>query len=453
MIARRCLLLLALLAGAATAQTDATDVAPPEREVLPAWPRRTSRVHLEVVADPGTLTPPQLDRIRDRLAVALGAACELTAGLVSVPSEGLESDDHDKRVTLTLTRDAMQVQETDLWLRDVGPQATAPLPPPELLTTAAADLAYRASRPRILLQVEGTTIRGQVWGGSLNRSRVQPGDLARPLLRFTTRDGDFRDTRAINWTLLEVTDRADLDIGLDLISGFRSPIPERIRRGETVALVQRPLFEETELLLTTAERPTGGLSLRATTPGEPPADRQPGDPLPVNEHFAGRSDRFGRVTLPAAGLPPWVWVDVQSETVLARVPIAPGVRDFVEVPLTDDAVNIALTERLSAIRADLTDVFASRMVLMSRVRTAIRNQEWAIVDESFEKIDKLPTPESFLGSLNAARVEAVEAAGRDRATAARARQMTERLNRTVRESLSEQKLKDLRDEAAALRNQ
>ena len=433
---------------------------------LPAWSRRMYPVRLEVAAVPGLIDDAMLDRIGQRLAVSLGPACDLTVARVARPTADAfpepdddadpVPDDLGKRITLRIDREAVSGHETDLWVQSVGPIATEPLPPQGLRATAIADLAARLFRPRLLLVIDGATIRSEPWGHAFDRAIVRRGDLARPLLRFETRDRTFRDTRPINWTLLEVTDPGDaesLDVGLEMISGFRAPIPERVRRGEPMALVERPLFDRTELVLMTGGQPTAGLEMQATLPGQLPEgeEREFGQVIPPKVFATARSDRFGRVSLPRAGLPPWVWVDVASETVLARVPVGVGLRDRIEVPLTDDAIDIALTERMNAIRADLTDAFASRVVLLARARKAMKNQEWALVEESFKEIDDLPDAEEFLNELNTARVEAAEAAGNDRRTAARARLMTERLGRTVSESLDDQVVDDLREEAALLR--
>ena len=438
----------------ATPAIDAAAAEPPAPSMEDrSWDRRTYDVRIEVVATPGLLRDGELDAIAERLRAAIGPAAAVSIRRRATFDAEADASPLAKRLLVELSPGLVGVQEHDAWLDDRGPRSETPIPHRSLLVPIAADRAFRAFRPRMLIEQSDDGLTAQPWGRAYDRDLVAVGDLARPILRFTDRDGAFRDTRPVLWTFARVVGQTELEIELDLISGFRQPIPKRIRRGEAIALVETALFDETELLLQTDGQPTAGLAVRAE-PIKPPknseaeSDAGAEDSAPL---FRSRSDRFGTVTLPRANHPRVVWLSVTSESTLARVPIAIGHRDRVVVPLIDDAITIGLTERLTAIRADLTDTFASRVVLMARARKASKEKAWALVDEAFEAIDSLPTAEDYFDRLNAARVEATIAAGNDRRTIAEARLAAEWLARTIRESLDKKPIDDLRTELAEIR--
>ena len=440
-------------APAADAAVDASPAEPPPTMEDRPWPLRTYDVRVDVVAAPGMLRPGDLRRIDERLRAGLGPACKVTTTVRPIAALPNDTPPLAKRLLIQIAEDGATVQEHDLWADAIGPAATVAIPHRELLATIVADRAVAAFRPRVLIETEDDGLSGQPWGRAIDPDLVRPGDLGTPLLRFTDREGAFRETRPVAWTLVRVVSQTDLEYRLDTISGFRQPIPPRIRRGEAVVLIESPLFASTTLRLQTGGQATAGLAVTATPADDDFTKSQQTEEAEANPQpvFTDRSDRFGVVRIDTADRPDCVWVDVKSRDVLARVPIGLGLRPEVVVPLVDDSISIALAERLDAIRADLTDTFASRVVLMARIRSAGKEKQWALVDEALEQIKTLPTIDDYLGRLNAARVEATIAAGDDRRQAARARLEAERLARTVRESLDEKPVVDLKTEMDELR--
>ena len=349
---------------------------------------------------------------------------------------GEDLPDADKHLHVTLSRDSgstrIEAYEDDVWLHETGPVWRRTVDAPSLVLPAVAEAAASSFRPRVILTSGDNGIRGTVWGGKLAPPPgvVREGDLLRPLLRFTDRDGEWKETKPIAWTYLRVTESGPFDLSLDPISAFGQPLPGRIRRGVIIGLKERPpLATSTVQVIGDTDRtPRAGLRVSVRPGQKPDMDGETEQP-PL---FTDLSDREGRIELPLLEQDV-VWISVRSTTSLANVPIRPGHLPHVLLPVAEDRDRVALDERLDAIELALTDLAARKAVHLARVKQASKAKEWNKVDLSLEALDMLPPADSLLIDLNAARVEAVAAAQDrgDRAQAARLKRQADRLETTI----------------------
>ena len=399
------------------------------------WLTRTYRVELTVTGDVDAAA------VRSLFAASAGSSVRAAA---SWPKA-------DKAIAVTVTTEGggyrVTAIEEDRWLQDTGRPQTMTASSRGLLERAAAAAAVRAFRPRGLVRLEEAQLSAVTWGGALGGETLIPdGGLLRPLIRFVDREGEWRQTQPIAWTFLRAG-ASDAGITpLTLVSAFRSPLPERIRRGEIVGLYERPGSGAMEVHVIGAvdRRPRAGLTVTASVPGKAGEDD--------TVLFESRSDRTGRVELPPVEQD-IVWVTVRSTTSLANVPVRPGVTRSLTLPVAEDRERIALDERLAAIQLKLTDLAARRAVHVARIRRGIDDKNWRSVEQSLIALDDLPDADSLLTDVNAARVEAVVAAESrgDHGLAARLSRHAGQLEDAIRNFDNPEADAELRSEIEALK--
>jgi hypothetical protein len=91
-----------------------------------------------------------------------------------------------------------------------------------------------------------------------------------------------------------------------------------------------------------------------------------------------------------------------GDQLLARIPIAAGAEDHIDVPLPDDDARLAAEAYLAAVREDLIDVVARRNILISRARVTIRKKNFAAAQELLQALDDLPGRPQFDITLSTA---------------------------------------------------
>ncbi|MGL4514851.1 MAG: hypothetical protein ACRCT8_17320 [Lacipirellulaceae bacterium] len=125
---------------------------------------------------------------------------------------------------------------------------------------------------------------------------------------------------------------------------------------------------------------------------------EPDDPKPVT---LGRTGTDGRFTLPAAESLRFATVRV-GETVVARLPIAPGVESEIEVPLLDERPRLAAEAKITLLREELIDLVARRKILATRVRTKLLNNELEVAERLLRELEGLPARSQFNQRIDAA---------------------------------------------------
>jgi hypothetical protein len=168
------------------------------------------------------------------------------------------------------------------------------------------------------------------------------------------------------------------------------------------------------------------------------------------------ADRNGLVVVSAsaspAGQPVWLYVR-SGQALLARVPFVPGVQSVETLELPDDTLRLETEGRVALLQAELVDAVARRAVLLAQAKGRAKTQDWDGVNEAFRQIDGMRKAPSFTVDINAIRIPAlrIAKARRDRTTAARIEKLCDETLELVNNYLDEEKVKEVRDELAEIR--
>src|SRR5262249_8986761 len=142
-----------------------------------------------------------------------------------------------------------------------------------------------------------------------------------------------------------------------------------------------------------------------------------------------------------------------GQALLARVPFLPGIRERDLLELPDDSLRLETEGSVALLQAELVDTVARRAVLISLARSRAKTNGWTAVDDLPKQLDHMPRPPAFLGGLDAIRIPARQTARtrRDKTTELRIDRICDETAELVTNYLDEEKIKELREELAELR--
>ncbi|HEX4414113.1 MAG TPA: hypothetical protein VH107_10835, partial [Lacipirellulaceae bacterium] len=198
---------------------------------------------------------------------------------------------------------------------------------------------------------------------------------------------------AVPWTYIQATADADKKTPLKFTiqSGSRHPFSARKQaRTEQLALALRADRAPTTVHLQSRKSDTKPLAgFDVFTSGATAQDAI----------HIGTSDLAGNVTVEATTSPIEMLLIKHGGQLLAKLPIAPGAEQRINVPLPDDDARLAAEERLGAVRENLIDIVARRNILTARVRQKIDKKDFKGAETLLRSLDELPNRSQFNLSL------------------------------------------------------
>lgn len=279
---------------------------------------------------------------------------------------------------------------------------------------------------------------------------IQEGDSLQPFLRFLTRTREVDRIQAVPWTYLLVEEVDRSRAVCRVISSFKSPLPASRRRMELMAVGATPVYEQTTLEIaphSTPQNPVVGARVELL-------DRLPTKEDAVEDRVITSTDRFGRVSIPVDPLKPLVWVYVFSgKSVLARVPIVPGLVPTMTLAVPDDTPRLMVEGELSLLEGELIDVVGRREVLMARARQIVKGNRWDEIEKLTTQVEDLPSLAEFERRAEAVRIAGIQAARnhQDKIAEARIGRLVAGFLALVKEHLDPEKITAFKDEMAELR--
>lgn len=216
---------------------------------------------------------------------------------------------------------------------------------------------------------------------------IKPGTVFRPVVRYNDREGKPRRIENIPWTFLTVEEVALPSLLCRLDSGMRTPLSGRRRgRTEQLALGVVPPQEDTRLVLRSranTEQLLSGYDIFELG-GE-------GSP----SHWLGRTDRQGSIVVPPAASPVRVLVVKSGNTLLARLPVVPGLAPQLEADIANDDHRLEVEGFLAGLQEELIDLVTRREVLVARALARLEKQDIAEADKLVRELQSLRTREDF----------------------------------------------------------
>lgn len=227
---------------------------------------------------------------------------------------------------------------------------------------------------------------------------VKTGQVFLPLLRRMNRTGELvGGIPAVPWTYLTATEPIEQEQGAwsaKVDSGIRRPFGVRRRgRVQELAIAVRPSKQPTEIVFharSDRSRRLAGYEIHRRIGAEKQTD------------LLGVTDAQGKYVVEAGG-EGVVTLFLRSEgQLLAKLPVLPGARAVVEVPIADDPIRLRAQAQLTVIREQLVDLVAQRAILIARARAALEQDDVARAQSLVDELSNLPSRSIFDQKIAAA---------------------------------------------------
>ncbi len=215
------------------------------------------------------------------------------------------------------------------------------------------------------------------------------GEAYQPLMVRTSSSGEVKadSIRDIPWTYLALGEQKEDGWHAAVHTGTRRPFGVR-RRGriEHLALAIRKPTGATKVRFHARHDATQGLSGYEAFRREPTAtDSQP----------MGLTDTVGTVeVLPGDSVVTLLFLRSEGQ-LLAKVPVVPGAKPVIEVPIADDTARLRAQASLTSLTERLIDTVAQRNILIARVRDRIKKGNIDEAQNLFTTLDNLPGRAQF----------------------------------------------------------
>ncbi len=343
--------------------------------------------------------------------------------LESTSSEALATD-CDKHIFLTATATplgiTLQSREFDCTTRRWGAVQQRKTPQAWMLSTQCFDLVCQTFSPlatirplpddanddangankkpkkdkgkEILLRFRGSDLPQQTDLSFLN----VPGEAYQPLMVRTSSSGEVKadSIRNIPWTYLTLAEQKEEGWHAAVHTGTRRPFGVR-RRGriEHLALAIRKPTGTTQVRFHARHDATQSLTGYEVFRREPTA---------TGSHPLGLTNTRGSVTvLPGKSMVTLLFLRSEGQ-LLAKVPVIPGAKALIEVPIADDTARLRAQASLTSLTEQLIDTVAQRNILVARVRDRIHNGKIEEAQELFTILDNLPGRAKFNQGIKSA---------------------------------------------------
>lgn len=310
--------------------------------------------------------------------VQMATTDPLAVQLADIAAADAEVLDADKLIIVSILPHApgwrVVARELDCRSRTFSDAVERDSRQPDNLPGAACSAAIGAFSPMVRIEtVAGDQAIARLRAGGLisNESSpalLHPGDVLQPVLRRNDRYGQPRGaSERMAFTFLQVNELDGFRVNCTIETGVRGAIAGRGSRTEKLALLVRPQFDSTRLVLRTrGEQPEELIGYEILTL----ASRDSKELTPL-----GFTDRNGSIELPREGDPIRLIYVRHGQQMLARVPIVPGLVAEQPLSLTDDDPRLLAESYFVAMQNTVMDLIARREVLAARIRLRIAKNE------------------------------------------------------------------------------
>ncbi|WP_442481403.1 hypothetical protein [Aeoliella sp. SH292] len=253
----------------------------------------------------------------------------------------------------------------------------------EAFTPMATFRVNREDPTKVELQFRGSKLP-RVEGQS---ELVSPGQVMRPYLRRTDRDGlPVEDgIQPVAWTYLTL-DEGESPTAT-IVSHTKAPLGTRQRgRIDQLATIVRPSGATTQLRLhsrASDDEPLAGFRVyRRDSDSE-------------ENEFIGKSDDDGAISIPSGKTPIQIAMIQSGGQWIAKIPVVPGVDGVVNAPLADDRKRLEAEGKLAGIHEELIDLVARRNILASRIRVKIKARDLEGANALIRELEGMPSATEF----------------------------------------------------------
>jgi hypothetical protein len=278
----------------------------------------------------------------------------------------------------------------------------------------------------------------------------QEGQYLVPYMRYLGRKRELLRVQSFPWTFLKVVERDRSRVRVDLTSAFKQPLSGPRRRVEIMAILTRPQAEASEIRIFPRSSPATPLvGYRCDIVTRLPTTE---DPVPDRDRYYTNRDGIIRVPVPE-GDPLRFLIVHSGQSILARLPLLPGVAPKLDVEVPNDRARLGVEGEVALLQSELIDIVATREVLFARTRAASKKQDWTSVDRFMQQLEQLPTLNQFQSRIDTLQLQAIYQAqqAKDRAAENRIKTLCETVTESAQKHLDPGRIAEFRGEMRAVR--
>jgi len=224
---------------------------------------------------------------------------------------------------------------------------------------------------------------------------TKPGTIFRAAIRFNDAKGQPKRIEEVEWTFLVADAVKDAQVDSRLVTGLRGPLSSRKRgRTEQLALAVRPPDEGTKLELLSADKKPRLLA--GCQVWSHPVDSKKTD-------LIGASDPRGAFRVPPGDGGVRVLMIKSGDTVIARLPILPGMASEMVARIPDDERRLQVEGFITGFQEEFVDMIARRQVLVSRIRSRIKTGKKEEAEKLIDELRLMAAQQDFGQNLQSAR--------------------------------------------------
>lgn len=223
-----------------------------------------------------------------------------------------------------------------------------------------------------------------------------PGEAYQPIMVRTSSSGEVKtdSIRDIPWTYLTLGEHQEDGWHAAVHTGTRRPFGVRRRgRMEHLALAVRNPSGTTQVRFHARHDASQSLTGYEVFRREQNA---------TDTQAMGLTDTAGSVeVLPGESKVTLLFLRSEGQ-LLAKVPVVPGAKPTIEVPIADDTARLRAQASLTSLTEQLIDTVAQRNILIARVRDRISNGSIDEAQKLFTTLDSLPGRTKFNQDIKSA---------------------------------------------------
>ncbi len=359
---------------------------------------------LKVVdGDESTVSKRWADPETEALLISRGMAKNLVepeAKLITPTVSGLVDDafnSYDKIFIVQVSRSQIPSQveavEIDTLMQHFGPVVTVPFTSVSEIPTAIGLGVTKAFAPVVRIEEAGQrTATGLLRAGGLIQSETSParvsvGDALEPMIRKNDNNGSPITIGPMDWTLLLATEMEGRYLKMDFYAGRTGSLQGRKnKRTFRMALKSRVQGDSTLLRLHLQRNPDFPLIGYEVYEKELKSKKMT---------FVGRTDWNGRLRIEKTDFPVRLLYVKNGGSVLARLPITPGLYPNAVADLSGDDMRLRAEAYVSGAQNDIIDLVATRELFKSRIRKRLQEGQMDEAEVLMSALRKQPNSEEL----------------------------------------------------------